>query len=56
MMAGTPVLILGDYPFGSPPAWLSLDALATPLTLPAALARLRRPGLADASFRKGGGR
>jgi hypothetical protein len=38
MTAGTPVLILGVYPFGSPPAWLSLDALATPLTLPAALA------------------
>jgi lipoprotein-anchoring transpeptidase ErfK/SrfK len=32
---GTPVLVLGAYPFGSPPAWLSLDALSTPLTLPA---------------------
>jgi hypothetical protein len=31
---GTPVLILGAYPFGAPPAWLSLDALSTPLTLP----------------------
>ena len=32
--SGTPVLILGAYPFGTPAAWLSLDALAAPLTLP----------------------
>jgi hypothetical protein len=38
MMPGTPVVILGTYPFGAPPAWLSLDALSAPLTLPAALA------------------
>jgi lipoprotein-anchoring transpeptidase ErfK/SrfK len=38
MMPGTPVLILGVYPFGAAPAWLSLDALAAPLALPAALA------------------
>jgi hypothetical protein len=31
---GTPVLILGTYPFGAPSAWLSLDALSTPVTLP----------------------
>jgi hypothetical protein len=31
---GTPVLILGTYPFGSPPAWLSLDALHTAIVLP----------------------
>jgi hypothetical protein len=31
---GTPVLILGAYPFGAPPAWLSLDALSAPLALP----------------------
>ena len=31
---GTRVLILGAYPFGTPPAWLSLDALSTPVTLP----------------------
>ena len=55
MMPGTPVLIVGVYPFGSPPAWLSLDALATPLTLPAALAVQDGPD-AEASFRKGGGR
>jgi L,D-transpeptidase catalytic domain len=24
---GTPVLVLGSYPFGAPPAWLPLDAL-----------------------------
>ena len=35
--AGTPVLILGAYPFGQPPAWLSLAALAAPVTLPEAL-------------------
>jgi hypothetical protein len=32
---GTPVLILGTYPFGAPPAWLALDALSAPVTLPA---------------------
>jgi lipoprotein-anchoring transpeptidase ErfK/SrfK len=37
MMPGTPVLILGTYPFGAPPAWLSLDALSTALVLPDAL-------------------
>jgi len=31
---GTPVVILGTYPFGAPAAWLSLDALASPRTLP----------------------
>jgi hypothetical protein len=55
MMPGTPVLILDAYPFGTPPAWLSLEALSTPLALPAA------PGVhdgpdADASLRSGGGR
>jgi hypothetical protein len=35
MMPGTPVLILGTYPFGAAPAWLSLDALPAPVTLPA---------------------
>ena len=34
-VAGTPVLIHGTYPFGSPPAWLALDALAAPVALPA---------------------
>jgi hypothetical protein len=34
---GTPVLILGPYPFGQPPAWISIDALGAPITLPAAL-------------------
>jgi hypothetical protein len=29
---GTPVLIIGTYPFGASPAWLSLDALS--ITLP----------------------
>ncbi len=37
MMPGTPVLILGAYPFGTAPAWLALDALATPIALPATL-------------------
>ena len=35
MMPGTPVLVLGPYPFGQPPAWLSLETLSTPLVLPA---------------------
>ena len=34
---GTPVLILGTYPFGSPPAWLSLDALHAAIALPDAI-------------------
>ena len=34
---GTPVLIVGTYPFGQPPAWLSIDALTAPITLPVAL-------------------
>jgi len=37
MMAGTPVLILGTYPFGEPPAWLALDRLSTPVDLPVAM-------------------
>ena len=32
---GTPVLILGTYPFGTPPPWLSIDALPIPIVLPA---------------------
>src|SRR5450759_1979136 len=31
---GTPVVVLGTYPFGTPPAWLSLESLATPIALP----------------------
>ena len=34
MMPGTPVLILGTYPFGTSPVWLSLESLATPIALP----------------------
>ena len=37
MMPGTPVLILGTYPFGSPPAWLAVVSGATPITLPETL-------------------
>ena len=50
MMPGTPVVILGTYPFGSPPAWLSLDALSSPLVLPAALGvtTARTPALPSA--------
>jgi hypothetical protein len=65
MMPGTPVMILGTYPFGSPSAWLSLDGLSSPLVLPdswrsrSALAsgvgRHDGPD-AGASFRRGGGR
>ncbi|HYT73193.1 MAG TPA: L,D-transpeptidase [Vicinamibacterales bacterium] len=35
MAPGTPVIILGSYPFGRPGPWLSLDALGVPLALPA---------------------
>jgi L,D-transpeptidase catalytic domain len=42
-VAGTPVLILGTYPFGTPPAWLSLEWLATPILLPAALGATTAP-------------
>ena len=31
---GTPVLVLGTYPFGTAPGWLSLETLSTPLVLP----------------------
>jgi hypothetical protein len=34
---GTPVLILGTYAFGDPPGWVSLETLAVPIALPAAL-------------------
>lgn len=37
MMPGTPVVVLGTYPYGAPAAWLSLESLSTPLTLPPAL-------------------
>jgi hypothetical protein len=46
---GTPVLILGSYPFGEPPGWVSIDALSNPIALPASLApttvRLPPPAL-----------
>jgi lipoprotein-anchoring transpeptidase ErfK/SrfK len=38
---GTPVVILGTYPFGSAPSWLSLDKLSTPIALPAVLPELK---------------
>ena len=34
---GTPVWILGTYPFGTPPAWLAIDALPR-IELPATIA------------------
>jgi hypothetical protein len=43
MVAGTPVLILGTYRFGTPPAWLSLEWLATPILLPPALGATTAP-------------
>jgi hypothetical protein len=39
MAPGTPVLIIGTYPFGSLPPWLSPDAQSTPIALPFALER-----------------
>ena len=35
VQAGTPVLIQGDYDFKSPPPWLALEGLRTPIALPA---------------------
>jgi hypothetical protein len=43
MMTGTPVLILGAYPFGTPAAWLSLDNLSAPVSLPDVLAATTVP-------------
>jgi hypothetical protein len=34
VVRGTPVLIHGTYPFGSPASWLTLEALAVPVALP----------------------
>ncbi len=55
MMAGTPVLILGAYPFGAPAAWLSLDALSTPATLPEAWGATKGPMPSTASAAGGAG-
>jgi L,D-transpeptidase catalytic domain len=49
MMTGTPVLILGAYPFGAPAAWLSLDNLSAPLALPDVLAATTVPTRSPAS-------
>jgi len=45
---GTLVVIEGTFPFGTPPAWLSLDALAAPRALPAELSE-RAPRVGHAS-------
>jgi hypothetical protein len=37
MMPGTPVLILGVYPFGTPPAWLAIAPAPPRITLPETL-------------------
>jgi hypothetical protein len=37
MMPGTPVVILGTYPFGTPAAWLAIDPAAPVITLPETL-------------------
>ena len=34
VVKGTPVLIHGTYPFGSPASWLTLETLAVPVVLP----------------------
>jgi hypothetical protein len=47
---GTPVLVIGTYPFGSPPAWLSLEWLSAPIELPPGLiATTRQPALPSAA-------
>jgi L,D-transpeptidase catalytic domain len=55
---GTPVVILGTYPFGTPPAWQSLDALSAPRALPAALGATtgRTPALPSAAAAAGSDR
>lgn len=45
---GTPVVVLGTYPFGAPPTWLSLESLATPIALPD---RAAPPGGGDGAAR-----
>jgi L,D-transpeptidase catalytic domain len=55
MMTGTPVLILGAYPFGTPPAWLSIDGLSESIALPAALAATTAPMRAPASVPRAAG-
>jgi hypothetical protein len=42
---GTPVMILRSYPFGAPPAWLTLDAPPIPLPLPAPRSSLFAPAI-----------
>lgn len=55
MKPGTPVVIIGAYPFGAPPAWLSLDALSAPLTLPAGTGAATSRTPAPASARPAAG-
>jgi len=40
---GTPVLVMGTYAFGSPPPWLALDALVSPIVLPDAIGAGEKP-------------
>jgi lipoprotein-anchoring transpeptidase ErfK/SrfK len=52
--AGTPVVIAGTYPFGTPPAWLAPASLSTPISLPPAPAPAagsapKRPSAAPAA-------
>lgn len=54
-VAGTPVVIQGTYAFGTPPPWLALDALASPIVLPAAATR-QGVAAAGGSFRSASGR
>jgi hypothetical protein len=49
MTPGTPVLIVGAYPFGAPAAWLSLDALSTPVALPDTIEATTPPARVAAS-------
>ena len=54
---GTPVLVIGTYPFGSPPAWLSLEWLSTPIALPAEIgATTNLPALPSSAASEGSDR
>jgi hypothetical protein len=47
---GTPVLILGQYPFGEPPPWRSLEWLAGEIELPVDLPFQEKPGEMDSDL------
>jgi lipoprotein-anchoring transpeptidase ErfK/SrfK len=47
VVAGTPVLILGEYRYGSAPPWVSLESIALPLLLPETIVATSRTSPQD---------